>query len=80
MYEWSYLTSISVATNKANISRVTVIQRYQYFIGVCTKYLLNNLYIFGGENCIVQIDESMFTKVKNIRGELTENTTRKKCI
>ena len=69
IYLWSHQTKVSTTVKQVEIGEKTVIQMYQYLCDVCTTKLLNTPIQLGGQDVVVQIDESLFKyKSKYNRG------------
>ena len=69
IYLWSHQTKVTAAVKQVDIGEKTVIQMYQYLRDVCSSKLLHTPIQLGGQDVVVQIDESLFKhKSKHNRG------------
>ena len=55
---------------EVNVSSVTIIKWLSKIRNICHESLISDPMVIGGENCIVEIDESMFSKRKNNHGRI----------
>ncbi|XP_034237593.1 uncharacterized protein LOC117643053 [Thrips palmi] len=75
LWLWASHTSVKVARNLTNFSKVTIIQYFRYFRDICSwKLLTLETQTLGGEGNTVQIDESVVAKRKYIRGKRVKTT------
>lgn len=71
MYLWAAKIRMSQVETLISVSHTSAIQWHQYCRDICSNRLLeitNGGYQLGGENCIVEIDESLLVKRKYHRG------------
>ena len=60
MHWWSRQYPVTDAAEEAEVTESTASQVYQWFREVCSTKLMNTPIILGGNNVVVQIDESLF--------------------
>lgn len=77
IYEWSFSTTIKNVAEKVGNDRKSVSRIYKKLRGLCKNFYEQNHLILGGQNLVVQIDESKFVKLKNNRGEPRGNVLKK---
>lgn len=77
IYEWSFETPVEKAATRAGINIKNCIEWYKELRRLCSAKINTLNLAFGGENSIVQIDESKFMKLKSNRGNPTQNVRRK---
>jgi hypothetical protein len=69
IYHWSVQTFIEDAAQIVDVHRTTVIQFYQQLRTVALKTLNRKMIKLGGNEHVVEIDESLFVKVKHNKGK-----------
>jgi hypothetical protein len=69
MYHWSVRTPIRTIEKELTISRATVITWFQMFRNLAVKDLDKENLVVGGNRMVVEIDESLFVKVKHHKGK-----------
>lgn len=73
IFYWCEDISVTQAVNFLNLSRVTVVDIFNFFREICSKHFEKNPIKLGGTGRIVQIDESCFShKPKYHRGRASE--------
>lgn len=73
IFYWCEDISVTQAVNFLNLSRVTVVDIFNFFREICTKYFDKNPIRLGGAGLVVQIDESCFShKPKYHRGRASK--------
>ena len=73
LYLWAADTPVRIVPHLIGLSKVSVIQWYQYFTDVCSHQLnvvKEGGFKLGGPGEIVQIDESLFNRRKYHRGRI----------
>ena len=74
MHCWAYEYPVTTAAVEASVSEGAAVQVYQYLREVCSTTLINTPIILGGNQTIVQVDESLFRhKPKYHRGRATSS-------
>lgn len=71
-YFWSKDYPANMAEYEINASKPTVIQWYRIFREIVTNAIQMNPVMMGGENKVVEVDESKFGKRKFHRGRMVE--------
>ena len=69
VYHWSVRTPIKTISKELGISRGTVISWFQEFRVIVLKELDKDNLVLGGNRLVVEIDESLFVKVKHNKGK-----------
>ncbi|KCZ77322.1 hypothetical protein H311_01669, partial [Anncaliia algerae PRA109] len=77
LFFWAHEIPVKTIVPWLKISKDSVVQWFQYFREVCSQKLIKNPIYFGGENNVVQLDESKFLKLKHNRGFATNNLREK---
>lgn len=68
LYFWVYQTPVMKCSVMTKVSQSTAVIWYGYFQGICSKQLLKNPIKLGGSGVVVEIDESVISKMKHHRG------------
>jgi transposase-like protein len=69
---WAHKCSSMFIMHELGLSKVTVVKWRKFCRGVCLRGLLDESCVIGGENQIVEIDESKFGKRRFHRGKWVE--------
>ena len=68
------LTTIKFVEENIGMGRNSAVNFNNYLREVCAHALRNERQAIGGENCIVEIDESLFSKRKNNKGRMLKES------
>ncbi|XP_045121432.1 uncharacterized protein LOC123510360 isoform X2 [Portunus trituberculatus] len=68
---WAYDHSNKTCEDLTGVNKNTVGQWYQYFRDVCSHHLIQNPIMIGGENLIIELDESVVTRRRDRTGHGT---------
>ena len=69
VYHWAIKTPQKVICKELNVSRNTVIAWQQKFKLIAVKEFDRTNLTLGGKNVVIEIDESLFVKVKHHKGK-----------
>ena len=62
VYLWAHRTPISISMSKMGLSSKTVVDWFNLFREICSKYLIQNRQQIGGPGAVVEIDERIVGK------------------